>query len=190
VHWLWWLPLALILFFLWLWLPSAKMQHADDELKDAGSLFGGYQSKTESGEAGDSAISIAARTIPVFAKDLRVTLESPAESTEDYSYVLNIQTIGVVAGTFDSDKFISFMENNREYIGQKLAEKLVSAKYDRLIKHDGDQYLKRVILDSIGEITDTNNPGEDTLFDIEPLEHYGAVDILLPDSFAVEKFKP
>ncbi|HLY97074.1 MAG TPA: hypothetical protein VKO66_07635, partial [Sideroxyarcus sp.] len=76
------------------------------------------------------------------------------------------------------------------YIGQKLAEKLAVAKYDMLIRHDGDQYLKRVILDSIGEITDTNRFEEFPSSGTEPPAHYGAVGILLPDSYTVKTQQP
>lgn len=190
-HWLLWLLLALIVLPLWfLWSPSGKKQSAGPEPKEVGSLLGGYQAEPQQNKASERAISMAARTIPIFIEDLKVNLEAPAEPTDTSStnskHVLTIQTIGVVAGTFDPDKFISFMENNKEYIGRKLAEKLVRAKYEMLIKHNGDHYLKQVILDSIGEITDTNRFEEYPSPGTGSTAHYGAVDILLPDSFTVK----
>lgn len=190
-HWLLWLLVALVILSVWFVWPHSEKLTGSPELKEAGSLLRGYQSDVQQNKVNERASSIAARTIPAFIRDLDVNLESPAESTAASSveakYVLSIQTIGVVAGTFDPDKFISFMENNKEYIGRKLAEKLVTARYEMLIRHDGDQYLKQFILDSIGEITDTNQlEKQSSSGSKEPPAHYGAVDILLPDSFTVK----
>lgn len=190
-QWFLWLLVALIVLPLWfVWPPSGKVQFLGSDLKEAGSLLGGYPPESQKNKESERAIPIAARTIPIFVKDLNIYLEAPAESTDASSansrFVLTIQTIGVVAGTFDPDKFISFMENNKEYIARKLAEKLVGAKHEMLIKHNGDHYLKQFILDSIGEITDTNRFEEYPSPGTEPPAHYGAVEILLPDSFTVK----
>jgi hypothetical protein len=175
------------------WSLSGKKQIEDAEPKALGGLFGTQQTDPPS-NAGDRTISAAARTIPVFRKDLNVTLKAPPGAPvipfAADSYVLSIQTLGIVAGTFDPDKFISFLESNKEYIGQKLVEKLADANYGMLIRPDGDQYLKRFILDALGEITNTNR------FEAYPLPgsnvpaHYGAVDVLLPDSFTVQVPRP
>lgn len=191
-RWWLWLLIALIVtvLFWFVFSPSGKKQSFGIEPQDVGSLLGSLGPDSQQGTSNVHAIPVEARTISAYIKDLNVKLEVPAESKAtlpvDPRYVLSIQTIGVVAGTFDPDKFISFMENNKEYIGQKLAEKLAVAKYDMLIRHDGDQYLKRVILDSIGEITDTNRFEEFPSSGTEPPARYGAVDILLPDSFTVK----
>lgn len=190
-HWFLWLLIALFVLFLWfVWSFSGKNPPAGSKSQETGSLLGGYQPKSQQNKSSERAIPITARTIPVFIKDLKVNLESPAEFTDaspvNSRPVLIIHTMGIVAGTFDPDKFILFMENNKEYIGQKLAEKLVSAKYEMLIKHNGDHYLKQIILDSIGEITDTNRFAEYPSPGAESPAHYGAVDILLPDSFTVK----
>lgn len=188
--WLWLLIALIILAFWFVFSPSGKKQSFGIEPKDVSSLLGRFQPDSQQSTPNVHTIPVEARTIPAYIKDLNVNLEVPAESSGSLSvdsrYVLSIQTIGVVAGTFDPDKFISFMESNKEYIGQKLAEKLAVAKYDMLIRHDGDHYLKRVILDSIGEITDTNRLEEFPSSGTEPPAHYGAVDILLPDSFTVK----
>jgi curved DNA-binding protein CbpA len=190
-HWFLWLLIVLsVLFFWYLLSPAAKQKSAAPGLKETGSLLGGRQSKILQNDAGAGPAAAVTRTIPIFLKDISVNLEDPAGSTpsalDDARQVLSIQTLGVVVGTFDPDKFISFLEKNKEFIGRKLAEKLVSAKYEVLIRHDGDRYLKQFILDALGEITDTNrfegypSPGTETP------AHYGVVDILLPDSFTVK----
>lgn len=190
-HWFLWLLIALIVLSLWFfWLPSGKKQSSGFEPNNIGSMLGGYQSDLRQNKASEHTISMAARTIPVFIKDLNVNLEAPAKPTDasqdNSEYVLSIQTIGIVAGTFDPDRFISFMENNKEYIGLKLAEKLVGAEYEKLIKPNGDHYLKQVILDAIGEITDTSRFEKSPSPGTEPAAHYGAVDVLLDNSFTVK----
>lgn len=190
----WWLWLAIVLVVLvawFVWSLPGKRQAEDAEPKALAGLFDAQQTGSmQNNDAGDRTISTAARTIPVFLKDLNVALKvQPATAGVPFvggTYTLSIQTIGIVAGTFDPDKFISFLESNKEYIGQKLTEKLADANYGMLIRPDGNQYLKRFILDVLGEITNTNRftayplPGSDVP------AHYGAVDVLLPDSFAVQ----
>jgi len=190
-RWYLWLLIALIFLAIWFVLaPSGKQQSAGSASKEVGSLLGGYQSEPQQKKTSEHAISMAARTIPAFVKDLHVILESPTKTTDaspdNPKYVLSIQTIDVVVGTFDPDKFIVFMENNKGYIGRKLEEKLVSAEYKVLDKHNGDQYLKQIILNAIGEITDTNRLEKNPSSGMEPRAHYGAVDILLPDSYTVQ----
>jgi curved DNA-binding protein CbpA len=181
-RWGWWLLITLIVLALWFVLsPFEKKQSSGKETKGPVSLLGGYQQQSK---AGDRVTSIEARTIPVYMSDINVHIEAPAESGN--VYFLSIQTMGFVAGAFDSDKFISLMEDNKEYIGWKLEEKLSSAKYDMLIKHNGDRYLKQVILDAIGEITGTDRLEEHASSGTEPAAHYGVVDILLPDSFSIK----
>jgi curved DNA-binding protein CbpA len=190
-HWLLWLLIAALILILWfVFSPSSKNQSVGAESKSTSSLLGILQPNSQPNSANIYATPISTRTIPAYLKDLNVDLDIPARPSVKSGFVLSIQTIGVVAGTFDSGKFMSFMEDNKEYIGQKLAEKLASARYDMLIKQNGDQYLKRVILDAIGEITNTSRLEALPSSGNEPHSHYGAVDILLPDSFMVSSPQP
>ncbi len=193
----WWLWLAIVLVVLvawFVWSLPGKRQIEDAEPKVLGGLFGAQQTDPPQNNASDRTVSATARTIPVFRKDLNVTLKAPPGAPvtpfSSDSYVLSIQTLGIVAGTFDPDKFISFLESNKEYIGQKLAEKLADANYGRLTRPDGDQYLKRFILDALGEITNTNRFEAYPLPGSDAPAHYGAVDVLLPDSFTVQVPRP
>lgn len=194
-HWLWWLLIAVVVIFIWfLWSPLGKQQSAGSETKVAGSLFESYQPGTRQNNPSEYSATVTARTIPEIFKDINVDLAGSAESADVKSAaaksVLSIQTIGVVVGTFDPDKFISFMENNKEFISRKLSEKLVNAKYEMLIKHNGDQYLKQYILHALGEITDTNRLDEYPSTGTHPPSHYGVVDIVLPDSYTVNAKQP
>jgi hypothetical protein len=77
---------------------------------------------------------------------------------------------------------MSFLESNREYIEQKLIEKLATTDIVRLTRPDGERYLKTHILEALAEITgaEQNLPSSSSRMD-----RYGAEDILLPDSFSV-----
>lgn len=190
VHWYLWLLAASIFLGLWLVLsPSEKQRSTGIEPKAAGPLLFGHQSASPQNKASEHTTAVAAKTIPDFIKDLTVSLEASSESNPspvDSGHVLSIQTVGVVVGNHNPDRFISFMESNKDHISRKLAEKLAGTRYEMLIKHDGDQYLKQTILDSIGEITGTNRLEYFSSPDDGPPAHYGAVDILLPDSFTVK----
>lgn len=200
-HWLLWMLATLIALAIWLvWPPSGNKQSSGTETKEAGllsketgALLESYQSSIQQNKTTGSAPSLGTRTIPAFIKDLNINLEATSDSVDAQSnnekHVLTIRTLGVVVGAFDSDKFISFMEDNKRYISQKLATKLVSAKYETLLKYDGEQYLKQLILDSICEATGTNRLEEYPATGTESPAHYGAIDILLPDSFTVKSLQ-
>jgi hypothetical protein len=120
----------------------------------------------------------------------------PSESTDnipvetaislvDSGHVLFIPSLGTIAGTFDPDKVIQYLDNHRELISQHLSEKLADAKYDELVRIDGERYLKEMILDSIGEATGTDRHDEYPSVNGSEPAHYGVVEVLLPESFTV-----
>ncbi len=172
--WLW-LLLAPAAVALWFILPSSQKSPVSTEPRQ----FTQSQADLQQNRAGVYTIPVGARTIPALFKDMRVSMVRSGAATPDACNVLSIQTIGIVAGGFDPDRFISFMEANKEYIEQKLAEKLATANCEMLVGLNGEQYLKRLILDSIGEITDTQTASP------SGMERYGAVDVLLPDFYSV-----
>ena len=143
---------------------------------------------------------VSARTIPIFIANLTVNLRDPdrsslgsaekskdasGKSPEDAGHVLSIPVLGATVGTFDSEKFMLHLEKNNEYISQKLAEKLVNARYEELVKTEGGLYLKKIILDSVGEITGTNRYEDYPSPNSNAPARYGVVDVLLPESFSV-----
>lgn len=190
-HWFSWLLAASIFLALWLFWPSfeKKMESSVAEPKVAGPLLFGNKPESPQDGTGEGTSAAAAKTILAFMKDLTVELEAssqPAASLQAHSrHVLSIQTMDVVVGSDYPDEFISFMENNKSHISRKLTEKLMGAEYERLISHDGELYLKKFLLDSIAEITAINRLNESSS-GTGPLAHYGAVDILLPDSYTVK----
>lgn len=193
-HWFLWMLVGLIVLFFWyIFTTSWKSQPAVSKAAETRSLIGNIQLEFRQDKLGEGAASPAARTISAFFKDIIVNLHAPAESSGaasyDQWYTLSIQTIDVIVGTFDPQQFMSFMEDNKEYIGRKLVEKLAGAQYEMLIKHNGELYLKRFILDSIGEITNTNRFEKYPSSASESPAYYGVVGITLPDSYTVDKQK-
>jgi hypothetical protein len=177
-------PLALVIgfvFFLYGTNPPIA-----DEPKQVTSALAGDEPGAQTNPTMVYAIPVAARTIPALFKDVKVSLvtSSPPEHTllTNSSYELSIKSISVVAGDFDPDKYMSFMESNREYIEQKLIEKLAAADLMRLIGPDGERYLKRYILEALAGITGAEQNLSSTS---SRMDRYGAEDILLPDSFSV-----
>lgn len=151
-------------------------------------------------ESGERAKEASARTMPIFITNLTVNLRDPdrssvgsaeisrdasGKSSEDAGHVLSIPVLGATVGTFDSEKFMLHLEKNNEYISRKLAEKLVNARYDELVNVEGELYLKKIILDSIGEITGTNRYEDYPSSGSDAPAHYGVVDVLLPESYSV-----
>lgn|SRR3989338_5060012 len=193
IHWFLWLLSASIFLGLWLVLsPSEKKQSTTAEPKAAGPLLFGNQSASPQYTPSVRTIAVAAKTIPVFMRDLKVNLgassESMTPSPAESRHVLSIQTVGIVIGNHEPDRFISFLEDHKDHISRKLAERLVSAEYETLNKHDGEgeRYLKQFMLNSIGEITGTNRLEEYPSSGSGTPAHYGAVDILLPNSYTIE----
>jgi curved DNA-binding protein CbpA len=126
-----------------------------------------------------SAIEIASRTVPVFISQLAVNLKGTAKTPLVEVHTLSIPMVGFIVGTSDPDKIIQHIQNRKAPIGQLLEERLTYAKYEELIKIDGEQYLKKVIWDAIGEATGTDR-------NIESSTQYGVVEVLLPESFSVK----
>lgn len=177
-------PLALVIglvSFLYGWDQPAVV-----EPQRIASVLAGDTPGVQSNPRAAYAIPVAARTIPALFKDVQVSLMTSSSTSPSLSansgYVLSIKSIGVVAGGFEPERFMSFMESNREYIERKLIEKLATADLMRLIRSDGELFLKRQILDALAEITGTE---QSLTPSSSGMNRYGAEDILLPDSFSV-----
>lgn len=184
LHWLSWAPIVLLVLFLWFFWSA---------FFDAPPVSLGPKtiaSPHDLPTGRDDNVPLSARTVPVLIENLEVNLVPPgipaSATSRDTKRVLSIRTIGVVAGGFDPDKYIELLNSSREYITRKLSERLATADYERLVRQDGDRYLKRLILDSIGDITNTKRLERDAPTGTNPATHYGLVEVLLPDAFVVE----
>ncbi len=150
-------------------------------------------------EENEKSREVTTRSTPIFITDLTVTLKAPetspgdaaissvdsGKSSGDSVHVLYIPKLGAIVGAFDSDKVIRYIDSNRDLITRKLAEKLAYAKYENLLKIDGEHYLKEIILDSISDTAGTNRHEDFPSSSAEKPVRYGVVEILLPESFSV-----
>lgn len=190
-----WLSISLLtLASYFVWLTSGIKQPTETETSVTDSLPENGQQDIQQNKSSEHLPALREKIIPVFLKDISVNLEGAGKSSEafpeDAKQTLTIQTLGIVVGTFDSAKFSSFAEDNKTYISQKLAARLASARYDMLVRNNGEHYLKQLILDTLGEITGTNRFEEYPSVGTAVPAHYGVVDVLLPDSFTVKSFQP
>lgn len=129
-------------------------------------------------------IEVLPRTIPAYISDLTIDLKDPDRSAEGTAHVLNIPVLGVSVGAVDANKVLRYIDNNKKLIRQKLEERLGDAKYEALIKPDGEQYLQDLVLDSIGDTPSANQYRADPLNSAETGQ-YGVVDVWFPRSFSV-----
>lgn len=138
--------------------------------------------------------SMADRTIVNFVEKLRVPL-APESNAEDDSrpkteYALYIQTIGLVVGGSDSDKYMELLISSQRYVERKLAENLARADRETLLGKDGDRYLRQLILNSISETTNTKplDPGKSS--GDAHATHFGVIEVRLPGAYVVESRQP
>jgi curved DNA-binding protein CbpA len=128
---------------------------------------------------------LSARTIPAFISDVKVELGARDGFSGEPARILNIPVLGVTVGTLDSEEVLRYIDNNKGRIRQKLEERLAAARYDELIKNDGEQYLKNIIVNSIGNTIGTNRYQDNPEIGLDAPRDYGVVDVLLPRSFSV-----
>lgn len=195
-HWLLWPVTAVVVLALWFFWS------AFDERPSAGARGSHPASNSAPGAAADPAPTglrgttpeANARTLPNFLENLQVSLPGRANPANPANpaapgasasrYLLSIKTVGVVIGDFDPDKFVALLEGNKDYIGRQLQQRLALASHALLSRDTGERYLKQYLLDALGEITNTDRLEKPTL--PGSAAHYGAVEILLPDSFSLE----
>jgi hypothetical protein len=194
-----WVVIAVLLLAVVYFLPPTKTTSEDAPKVSSGSLNGHQLSQPQIQAHPELAKQAALeqdqgrvdRTLPQYISNLTVKLRMPASDGAAQSAVatermLTIATLSVVVGSFDADKFIRHIESNREYIGQKLAEKLVDAQYDRLTRNDAELYLKKYILDALNDITLTNRNEDYPPSKTENPGRYGVIAVALPESFSVK----
>ncbi|MDD4963152.1 MAG: J domain-containing protein [Gallionella sp.] len=193
---LWSVIVVLLLAGVYFLSPSKTKPSSEDALKALPAPFSRQaQIQVHPEAAKQAALEIdkdrMGRTLPKFISALTIKLRAPAAGTTAQSAVpaeriLTIATLSVVVGSFDADTFIRHIESNREFISQKLAEKLVDAQYDRLTRNDAELYLRMLILDALNEITQTNRNEDYPPSKTENPGRYGVIAVALPESFSVK----
>lgn len=195
-HWLLWPVTGLLVLALW-YFWSAFDRPAVPQPK-ASTPASAPDATSRSGLRGESA-KAEARTIANYLENIEVDLAAPAAPLPSAAtgtatstvagsarQRLSIRTMSVVVGNFDPDKFVAFLDGNKDYIERQLLEKLRLASAEKLSRDSGERYLKQYLLDALGEITNTDRLEKYSLPGNEAAAHYGAVDILLPDSYTLE----
>jgi curved DNA-binding protein CbpA len=125
-----------------------------------------------------------ARTATIFDSKLTVSLKASEKQPEEHT--LSIPLLVVRVGTFDAVQASQYLDQQKDLIRQKLAEKLASAQYEDLIKMDGEQHLKKIILEAIEDITGTSHLKEYPSSGTESPGRYGVIAVMLPESFSLK----
>lgn len=123
---------------------------------------------------GTQTVAADARVIPSFLTGFAVDLR------QDAGRLLSIPVIGVRLGPQDPEHAARHLHNTAELIRQRLQEGLAEARFDDLLRPDGDRRLARRILSIVRTAS-----GTEALLDAERSGSYGAVEILLPESYSV-----
>lgn len=124
----------------------------------------------------------AAKVVKLFSSPMTVSLKD----LDQQAHVLTIPLLLINIGSYDSEKFIRDIERRKDAINHALADRLAYASYEDLAKKGGEIYLKKIILDALGNITGTNRFDEYPPSAFESPGRYGAVDIVLPEPFSVQ----
>lgn len=145
-------------------------------------------SDAQESNADKSLKELESRTIRTYVKDLKVKLKASENSSRSLEiHTLSIPRMSVIVGAFESDKFIRHLSDNEDFISRNLAERLAGAEYNELIKNpQGEDYLKRFILDTFGEITGADRYKAHPAPNGKDPEYYGVVNVLLPESYTVQ----
>lgn len=136
-------------------------------------------------ETGRRAMSPDAAAIPVLITELSVTLRDAGGSSMESQRVLFVPVLGVRVGLRDTEHAVRHLKNMADLIRQKLEEDLANARFEELIKPGGEQYLARMVLNSIGGISGTGSPLSESSTDWKSTDRYGVIEVLLPESFSV-----
>lgn len=152
-----------------------------EELARLGALAK-VNAETEKNEA----VSKVARTIPQLAKGITVSMPPSKDGFNHCSeyaictHYIKIPVFGVVVRKNDSEKIIQHIWKNRALILEGVETELGKHLYTNLTQVNGEERLKKIILDQINEVVGTDNY---SLYDVS--EHRGIEEILLPESFSV-----
>lgn len=136
-----------------------------------------------SGEPGKRLVEPTFKTIQIFSSVMTVSLKD----SDQREHVLSIPLLLVKVGSHEPEKFIRDIGRRKDAISRQLADRLAYASHEELARKDeGEKYLKKTILDALGSITGTNRFEEYPPSSLESPGRYGAVDVVLPESFSLQ----
>lgn len=133
------------------------------------------------------AVSKAARTIPQLAEGITVSMPPSKDGSNHCSeyaictHYIEIPVLGVVVRKNDSEKIIQHIWKNRALILESVETELGKHLYTNLTQVNGEEMLKKIILDQINQtVVGTDN------YELNDVSEYrGIEEILLPESFSV-----
>lgn len=124
------------------------------------------------------------RTISGFVTDLSVEL-TPDATQLGAVHVLRIPSFGIRLSVSEPDRWMHRIQEQRPAIIQQLLFTLATARYLELIKPDGDQYLKRLIQESVTTVTGLDQSSALPMAG-QPDKYTQPIEALLPVSFSVQ----
>lgn len=130
------------------------------------------------------ATSSPARDIPKLVTGLSVVL-AERDASENRNRVLFIPSLGVRVGPRDSQGAIRHIRNLTNEIEAKLNNDLSGASYAELIAPGGERYLAALVLAAVRRATSPPDSADPASFGTDPMDRYGAVEVVLPQSFSV-----
>ena len=154
--------------------PALKNNPADSE----------PQTQTQAQTQAQS--EVAFKTFQLFS-----SMKVNVKDANQQEHVLSISQLKIKVGSYEPEKFINDIERRKEAITRELADRLASASYEELANDEiimidekptdekkNEQYLKKFILDALGNITGTDRSEKHPPTGLESPSHYGAVDII------------
>lgn len=136
-----------------------------------------------------AALTSEARTLHDFVTGFSVRLTAKGDGPNPLpALLLSIESIDIVVGEFEAERFLALLERRRDFVISRLREDLASAHAPHLLGADGDGYLRRLIVGSINRTTGASELAETSYVTAGPRGSYGAVDATMP--FAYELAGP
>jgi curved DNA-binding protein CbpA len=122
-----------------------------------------------------------AREVPVLVAQLHVSLGRGGGAR-----LLSIPALGVRVGGKDPEAALRHLESTKVQIVERLTLHLAGARYDELIRPDGERYLAGMALLAINEAAGMAAPVFATGTESDASAHYGVVEVFFPRSFSVK----
>lgn len=183
-RYLWWLGLLVAVIILSGWSITSLLKPRPAPAAQLPAVLAGPPASPARSEPGIAKNPGETRLL-VLATQFSVKLKSPGRRSPGTGRELYIPTLVVKVGVRDAEHALRHLENTQDLILQKLQEDLAQAEFEDLIKLDGEQYLARMILDAIGEISGTGKTAGVPSADADSSARYGVVEVQLPESFLV-----
>lgn len=200
-YWLVWLVIISVIATSWYMISSSRKEHLSRQVT-------AKQDTPVQTQPPDSASNEAAaqpntgeiRTLSHFITDLAINLKridhvtlpgggtQPGGTTQvilETGDVLEIPSMDFKVGSYDADKTIQYLEQNRDSIIKSLSEQLMFAQMSGKDKIEGEAYLRELLLDKLDQLAGTDRHKPYPASASESPGHYGVIDVYLPEIYTV-----